>query len=116
MTREPQTDRRAQRRVQLARPCKIRDTRSRKFHAGVTVDLSASSLLLTVQRRLDLRPGDRVLVGVAMSERQGLLQAKEMMEAEVVRTLCTPQGHTALAVRFAQDATIPAPEWLERAA
>ena len=93
-------DRRRHPRIELQRPCKVFDPRSGKYHAGQTRDLSNGGLLLEIPRLLELKPGDRVHVGVAMTRRHALLQAKEMIEAIVVRTLATADDRTHLAVTF----------------
>lgn len=93
-------DRRRSPRLQLERPCKIFDPRSRKYIAATTRDLSTTGLLLDVPSVVEVKPGETLHVGVAMTRRQGLLQAKEMMEAVVVRSMITVDDHTALAVHF----------------
>jgi len=102
-------DRRRHPRLQVERPCKIYDPQSDKYFAGNTRDLSESGLLIDVPRVLELKPGDRVHVGVAMKRRQGLLLAKEMIEAIVVRALATVDDHTALAVRFDAESAVGQP-------
>lgn len=93
-------DRRTHPRLQIERPCKLFDPTSGKYYAGQTRDLSENGLLIDVPRLLELKPGDSVHVGVAMKRRQGLLLAKEMIEAIVVRSMATVDDHTTLAVRF----------------
>jgi hypothetical protein len=99
-------DRRRQNRISIERPCKIHDPRTGKYVSAVTCDLSESGLLIDVPRLLELKPGDKVFVGVAMTRRQALLHAKEMMEASVVRALPTTDDHTQLAVRFDSSADL----------
>ena len=93
-------DRRRHPRVQLERPCKLHEPRSGKYVSAMTRDLSVGGLLIDVPRLLDLKPGDMLHVGVAIKRRQGLLLAKEMIEATVVRAMQTVDDHTTLAVSF----------------
>jgi hypothetical protein len=93
-------DRRRHQRIEMQRPCKIYDPRSGKYHAGQTRDLSHGGMLLEIPRLLELKPGDRVHVGVAMTRRHAILQSKEMVETIVVRTLVTADDRTHLAVTF----------------
>ena len=93
-------DRRTQVRYAIERPCKIFEPRSGKYYSGMTCDLSGGGLLLDIPRVVDLKPGDLLHVGVAMTRRQDLLKAKEMMEARVVRAMTTVDDRTRLAVSF----------------
>jgi hypothetical protein len=93
-------DRRRYPRIELQRPCKVFDPSTGKYHAGQTRDLSNGGILLEIPRLLELKPGDRVHVGVAMTRRHAILQAKEMIEAIVVRSLATQDDCTHLAVKF----------------
>ncbi|MHC5115272.1 MAG: PilZ domain-containing protein [Planctomycetota bacterium] len=107
---DPENERRAVPRIQLSRPCKIHDPASGKYHSGRTHDLTERSVMLTIDRPLPLRPGQRISVGIAMLERQGLILGKEMMEATVVRSLQTEDYRTLLAVQFVQAERAIAPE------
>jgi hypothetical protein len=101
-------DRRRHPRVEVTQPCKICDPRSGRYIAGTTRDLSSHGLLIDLPRLIDLKPGDRLHVGVAMKRRQGLLLAKEMIEAKVVRAMPTIDDHTLLAVQFEHPVTLAA--------
>lgn len=102
-------DRRVHPRMEVQQPCKIHDPRSGKYYSGLTRDISTQGLLMEFSRLLNLKPGDLVHVGVAMKRRQGLLQAKEMIEARVVRSMQSVNDQTLLAVEFA-NAVAEVPE------
>lgn len=96
-------DRRRHPRLALERPCKIFDPRSGKYVAATTRNLSTHGLLIELPRLTALKPGDHVHVGVAVTRRQGLLLAKEMIQAQIVRAMQTVDDHTMLAVQFIAD-------------
>jgi c-di-GMP-binding flagellar brake protein YcgR len=108
-------DRRRHPRVPVQRPCKIFDPNTGRYHSGTTRDLSTGGLLVDVPQLLDIHPGNGIHVGVAMKRRQGLLLAKEMIEAKVVRTMATVDDHTLLGLAFA-EAQSPAVDALRAAA
>jgi c-di-GMP-binding flagellar brake protein YcgR len=93
-------DRREHDRVPLSRPCKIYDERSGKYITGRTVNLSDGGALLELSRPLPLQAGQQLFLGVALTRRQTLLPANDMIVCEVVRSLRTTDNATALAVRF----------------
>ena len=95
-----ETNRRACRRVAVERPCKVKDTATGRYIAGVTIDLSQHGMLVRLLQPSNLKPGDDVNIGVAMHEHQGLIQAKELIEARVVRRLDGEDGTITLAVQF----------------
>lgn len=109
-------DRRTHPRLPLERPCKLHDPRTGKYLSGMTRDLSCGGLLIDVPRLTNLKDGDKVFVGVAIKRRQGLLLAKEMVEAIVTRTTSTVDDHTALAVRFDTQTAVEAADQALRAA
>lgn len=109
-------DRRRHLRLPIERPCKMHDPRSGKYVSGMTRDLSCGGLMIDVPRLLWLKSGDTVHVGVAIKRRQGLLLAKEMIEATVVRSISTVDDHTALAVRFDSQTAVAAADEALRAA
>ena len=96
----PFENRRSSRRVAVEKPCKIHDPRTGRYIAGRTIDVSQNGILARLPQAGNLRPGDSVLVGVAMHDRQGLIQAKELMESRIVRMLHTEDGATTIAVQF----------------
>ena len=55
------------------------------------------------------------MIGIAMNEKTGLLRAKDMFEATVVRALGTPGGHTLVAFRCSES-SIPIQTGLSEAA
>lgn len=93
-------DRRSCRRVSVERPCKIRDRATGRYFSATTIDLSQHGIMVRLAQPSNLKPGDEVLIGVAMHDRQGIIQAKEMIEARVVRRLDSGEGETTLAVQF----------------
>ena len=99
-------DRRKHRREPLERPCKIYDPRSMKYIAATTRDVSSGGMLIDVPRLLEIKPGERLFIGVAMTRRQGFIQAKEMIDAVVLRAAATVDDHTTLAVSFEAPAVI----------
>lgn len=101
-------DRRRHPRVAVEQPCKVCDQATGRYFAGTTRDLSTHGLLIELPRVTNHKPGDRVHVGVAMKRRQGLLMAKEMVEAEVVRAMATADDRTMLAVKFEHPETVAA--------
>ena len=107
-------DRRKYRREPLERPCKIYDPRSMKYISGTTLDVSCGGLLIDVPRLLEIKPGEHLFIGVAMTRRQGFIQAKEMIDAVVLRAAATVDDHTTLAVSF--DAAMEQDEAPMRAA
>ena len=94
-------DRRAHPRHVLQRPCKVFDPHGRRYQSASTCDISAGGALIDLPRLTNLRPGDKVYVGIALKRRDEFLRADEMLEAQVVRALPTMDDHTALAVQFA---------------
>jgi hypothetical protein len=84
----------------MERPCKIHDPRSGKYVSCTTRNLSSGGMLLDVPRLLNLQPGDHLHVGVAMTRRQHLLQANDMLRVSVRRSLPTVDDHTLLAVEI----------------
>ncbi len=93
-------DRRAHERVELARACKLHVPAIGRYVPGTTWNLSGGGALLEVDRPLDLRPGQRVSLGVAMKRRQAVLYSSEMFKAEVIRASGAGDRRTVLAVRF----------------
>jgi hypothetical protein len=93
-------DRRRYPRVPMQQPCKICDQRGGKYLAASTRNVSAGGLLMNMPCLSQLKPGDRLYVGVALTRRQCILHASQMMEAIVVRATPTVDDHTALAVTF----------------
>ncbi len=93
-------NRRACRRVNVQRPCKIKNCTTGRYVAATTIDLSQHGIMVRLLQPSNLKPGDDVLIGVAMHEHQGMIQAKEMIESRVVRRLDSEDGQSILAVQF----------------
>ncbi|TVQ52297.1 MAG: PilZ domain-containing protein [Phycisphaerales bacterium] len=93
-------DRREHPRVQMTRPGKIFDPRSRKYLAAELRDISEGGMLLHLLSPLAIDPGDEIFVGLAEKRREPMLKRHEMIRSEVVRALGTPSGGMLLAVEF----------------
>ena len=93
------TDRRRYHRLKLAKPCKVFAPQSSKYASGTTRDLSSHGMLIDLDKPIGLRPGDPITVGIAVDDRHVIIEAKEMAEGEVVRSVRTDE-HTIVAVRF----------------
>jgi PilZ domain len=93
-------DRRRHPRQILQRPCKVFDPRGRRYLNAQTSDISGGGALIDLPRLIDLRPGDKVYLGIALKRRDQFLRADEMLESHVVRAVQTVDDHTALAVEF----------------
>ena len=100
IARTSDADRRTSRRVAVQRPCKIKDSATGRYIGATTIDLSQHGIMVQIAQPTNLKPGDDVLIAVAMHERQGIIQAKEMIESQVVRRLELADGGTTLAVQF----------------
>ena len=108
-------ERRMQGRTEILRPCRLYDPRTGKYLHGTTCNLSLEGVQIRITRPCPLNPGDTLMVGIAMNEKTGLLRAKDMFEATVVRALGTPSGHTLVALR-SSEASIPIQSGLSEAA
>lgn len=93
-------ERRRHARINIVRPAKIYDPRGCKYIGATTRDLSTHGLMLEIERPVALKPGDEILVGVAMDDRQAIIESKELTEAVVVRSLQTEDERTTIAVRL----------------
>jgi c-di-GMP-binding flagellar brake protein YcgR len=102
-------DRRYDRRIKLERPCKVYEPRLEKYFSATMNDFSAGGMHLTIPRTLDLKPDDRLLVGVAQKRRQVLLRSQEMITVRVARCMHGADGCTYLGVELI-DRTQSQPE------
>ncbi|MCP3902993.1 MAG: PilZ domain-containing protein [Planctomycetes bacterium] len=100
-------DRRVHARTPVTHPCKVYEPRSRRYVAGRTCDIAAGGVLVRLDRRMPLEPGDELLVGVAW-RREALLRQERMITGRVVRALSLTTGGTTVALRF-DDATAELP-------
>jgi hypothetical protein len=100
---KPEPERREHQRVDLACPCKVYDPGSCKYVPGLTWNVSKSGVMLEVARPMELRPGDRLFVGMAMKRRQALLLSREMLPCEVIRVVNTTTKYTAIGARFVDE-------------
>jgi hypothetical protein len=101
-------ERRANERLRMVRPGKIFDPRLEKYLPCATCDISAGGAFVEVPDGIRFEPGDRFYIGIALTRRQALIPAKEMVEAEVVRSLPTTDGRQGVAMRFLGQDTIAA--------
>jgi len=85
-------DRRTHPRIAVERPCKVHDPRSGKYHAATVLDVSASGMMIQIDRDLALASGDILHVGVAQKRRQVLLRTNEMIPTRVARCVVGPVG------------------------
>lgn len=102
------SDRRADHRVNLARACKLYLPAAGRYYPGSTWNVSSGGVLLELDRRAHVRPGQRLFVGIALKRRQAVLTHNEMIAAEVVRVMGTPDDRTVLAARFVEPGMEPA--------
>lgn len=96
-------ERRTSERLNLQRPCKLYIPRIGRYLAGSTWNLSAEGGLLQLERPVPLEPGDRLLVGIALTRRQPIFCSADMVHARVTRVLPTDNDSIALAVRFVDE-------------
>lgn len=102
-------DRRTEPRVSLARACKVYDPHTRKYIPATTCNVSPGGLLVRLHRSAEIECGARVFVGIPRRRRQSVLDAEELLEGEVVRTMsASGGGETLLALSLAgRDETLP---------
>jgi len=93
-------DRRRAPRHEVQWPCKIWHLRARKYYPGWTGNCSTTGVLLTLDRPLDLEPGEALRVDVRHDDHPGLGLHRDMTSAIVVRSLKTPGGRTQVAVHL----------------
>jgi len=93
------TERRSHERMPLSRVCKVYHRPSRRYLAGSTIDVSPGGIAMRLDRRGRVRVGDDIDVAIAW-ESAGLVRAESMIPGKVVRTVLTPDGAAAVAVRF----------------
>ena len=105
-------DRRREPRVSLTRPCKVFESRSRKYSAGTTCNVSHDGMLVRLARPASVEPGDLVYVAVARKRQCPLLRSADMLEARVVRAVWIGSGECTVAVALTdpwQEAHLPVP-------
>lgn len=102
-------------RTESVHPCRIFDPRSGKYLHGTTCDLSLGGALIRINRPCTLQPGDTLHIGIALGDRLGFMQARDMFEATVVRSFGTPSGQTMVAIK-SEATTTPLQAILPKAA
>ena len=112
MLHSPSAERRQHSRAAMRRDAKLYDPRARRYLPCATCDLSQGGALVELAAPWPAPVGSHLLLGLPHDRKAGAVVAHtDMMEVEVVRSLGTPQGRQAVAVRFihAQDvAVVPA--------
>ncbi len=111
-----ETDRRAHERMNLARPCKLFDPRSRKYVPGTIWNLSDGGALIEVNRPICPDLGELLYLGIALKRRQGILLRDEMCPARVVRLKRTVDGRSTLGIQFTDRLTEASPVQINQAA
>ncbi len=101
MRKTHQPERRADERRTLARPAKLYNPLTGKYHQARTLDISAGGLCLQVDHPQALSHGQPVEVGVAWSARNVVLNRAELIGGHVVRSLGLG-GSQRVAVQFQQ--------------
>ncbi len=94
-------DRRRDARLMLERPAKVQCLHTGRYLAGRTTNLSSSGALVEINHASLLIPGQRVKVGIAQTSQDVILQAEQMSEATVVRSM-GHRGSQTVAVMFDQ--------------
>ncbi|MFO0832275.1 MAG: PilZ domain-containing protein [Phycisphaerales bacterium] len=74
-------------RTREARPCKVEDSRSGRFIAATTRDLSAGGVMVEAQWPTNIRPGDGVSVYLARDGGRTVMGEEQRTPARVVRVL-----------------------------
>ena len=91
-------ERRLDSRAPIRRRCKVFEPRSRRYVAASTCNASANGMLLRLDRRLALEPGDRLFVGAAPASRPGLIHGDDMVETRVTRVFDAGAGEMLIGV------------------
>ena len=102
-------ERRAHPRVELRRPCKIYDPRSRKYVPAVTRNVSKSGAMIDTPRLRDVPEDTTLQVAIARDPGQSLLLTEQMVDAVVVRSSHSVGGRTTLGLRFLEAAQLEEP-------
>ena len=103
-------DRREQPRTHSSLPCKLYLPDRGRYVAATTSDISTTGALIRVAGSTLLKPGQRVVVGIAAPDSPGLLRHDRMRQAVVMRVQGGNEGLAAVALRFTEAlATAPAP-------
>ena len=102
-------ERRAHPRVELRRPCKIYDPRSRKYVPAVTRNVSKSGAMIDTPRLMDVPEDTTLQVAIARDPGQSLLLTEQMVDAVVVRSSHSVGGRTTLGLRFLEAAQLEEP-------
>jgi hypothetical protein len=95
------SERRRDARLPLDRPVKVQCLHTGRYLAGHTRNLSAGGALLEIEHPSLMIPGQRVKIGVAQTKQDVILQADQMAEATVVRSM-GHRGRQTVAIMFDQ--------------
>ncbi|MCK4873717.1 MAG: PilZ domain-containing protein [Phycisphaerales bacterium] len=95
-------DRRGTERMDLVRPAKILNCRSRKFIAAETCNLSQSGVLVKIDRSHPVSHGDELEVAIDWGRSPGLLGSEELVTGRVVRVASMDYVSQSVALQFAR--------------
>ncbi len=100
-------DRRRAARTQAALPVKLQCVGTGKYAGGHTRNLSASGVLVEVDRPSLLAVGQLVRLGIAWTPRQTVIRSSDMTEGTVIRSLGLGRRNH-VAIRFQQSVDLAA--------
>lgn len=93
------SERRADLRQPVARPCKLFHGPSRRYAAAKTCNLSSTGALLEVDMARQLMPGEEVELVIAWRP-VGVLDSGQMVRARVIRAATGDSGRQMVALEF----------------
>lgn len=102
-------ERRIHPRIDMRRPCKIYDPRSRKYVPAVTRNVSKSGAMIDTPRLMDVPSDTTIQVAIARDPGQSLLMTEDMVDAVVVRATHSVGGRTSLGLRFLEKSRLEEP-------
>ena len=102
-------ERRIHPRIDMRRPCKIYDPRSRKFLPAVTRNVSKSGAMIDTPRLLEMPEDTTIRVAIARDPGQLLMFNDDMVDAVVIRSQHSAGGRTSLGLRFLASAQLEEP-------
>lgn len=78
-------------------PCKIIEAKSGRTIAGTTRDVSLSGLLVALRTPVELKPGDRIRIGVAWRG-QAVIDESTLSDARITRAFPIYDGQQTVAI------------------
>ncbi|MCA9291007.1 MAG: PilZ domain-containing protein [Phycisphaerales bacterium] len=97
-------------------PCKLYDPRSRKYTRALTCNISAGGIMIDLPYDRDLKPGDRIMVGVPSSPGEAVIAQADMRAGTVRSRLCAVGLDTVLGIEFDERLAEPVESTLRLAA